>query len=802
MGDPNKWTVTYTKHIKQKRKVYQDGSLGVHGNKVLLYDDMGSVISSRFLKKEEVINCGQTLLFDGYLVDIGDSERNHETHKDFTIQAKGIKKVDVGNTGASLDYHNVLKNMKKEDKRSGAHKFRTPLISLKAAKLNDGGSIQDKPQNFEATRSYSNPAQSAVREWHALYTTQLTQKSKKYHDGTIQLETSGSQVLLYDSRKMLLDSKFLKKGEVVRSGETMVFDGHLVEVGDPEGSSLGRTAGALKRADIAHGEGLVKASRARMGLEHDLKPNYGASCVNKDSELVNLEAQEEKIREWHAMFTTQVTQKAKKYHDGFLQLSICVSQRKQVILLDEEGTILSKKYLNSSEVVKTGLTLAVANYLVEIGDPKIPKGGEEISLDSSLERATLGAHPCRFSVGKIKPNPDDTRKKSAHHALVEESSSSATHAYSSRSSTGIPGDSINLSRHAGGANGDPSGKHVGQYSNRLDVETIKLSASSARNSSMRDGGPKDDTSSGEHVLALSSSFSVDKMKFSNIATINKPMRDVGQILFTLKKPMASDNFAPATKPSVEQIFSSESSDSLHFGSGKKLIGLNQQELKCASDTDALEDNHGNISRYMKNLMGCYRSGISQSKVPQHHHSLTVDAVNRDHSNFVESSAANMLEFDPCNPDKRTVNSEGLAAEPQDLGFSEKSMLSPYSPIAPHQVSDVVVYLTDEGQAHNTCMGYAGLSGDSKLRESHVFRSLEGARDKEIKSAEDVKNSNQHSADKLGTDTILDGGSSLGLSATVNTALDSPNDAYNEAVLKKFTEERLGIDEFPSFDLGF
>ncbi|KAI3835588.1 hypothetical protein MKW98_027500 [Papaver atlanticum] len=783
MGDLNKWTVTYTKHIKQKRKVYQDGSLGVHGNKVLLYDDMGSVISSRFLKKEEVINCGQTLLFDGYLVDIGDSERNHETHKDFTIQAKGIKIVDVGNTGASLDYHNVLRNMKKEDKRSGAHKFRTPLISLKAAKLNDGGSIQDKPQNFKATRSCSDPAQSAVREWHALYTTQLTQKSKKYHDGTIQLETSGSQVLLYDSRKMLLDSKFLKKDEVVRSGETMVFDGHLVEVGDPEGSSLGRTAVALKHADVAHGVGLVKASG-----------------VNKDSELVNREAREAKIREWHAMFTAQVTQKAKKYHDGFLQLSICVSQRKQVILLDEEGTILSKKYLNSSEVVKTGLTLAVANYLVEIGDPKIPKGGEEISLDSSLKRATVGTHPGRFSVDKIKPNPDDARKKSAHHALVEENSS-ATHAYSSRSSIGIPGD--------GGANGDPSGKHVGQYSNRFDVETIKLSASSARNNSMHDGGPKDDTSSGEHVLALSSSFSVDKMKFSNIATINKPMRDVGQILFTLKKPMALDNLAPATKPSVEQIFSSKSSDSFHFGSGEKLSGLYQQELKCASDTDALEDNRGNISRYMKNLMGCYRSGISQSKVPQHLPTLIVDAVNRDHSNFAEPSAANMPEFDPCNPDKRTVNSQGLAAEPQDskgvdLGFSEKSVLSPYSPVAPHQVSDVVVDLIDEGQAHNTSMGYGGLSGDGKLRESHVFRSLEGSRDKEIKSAEDVKNSIQHSADKLGTDTILDGGSSFGLSATVDTALDSPNDAYNEApeVLKRITEERLGIDEFPSFDLGF
>ncbi|KAI3990745.1 hypothetical protein MKX01_023045, partial [Papaver californicum] len=51
---------------------------------------------------------------------------------------------------------------------------------------------------------------------------------------------------------------------------------------------------------------------------------------------------------------------------------------------DEEGMILSKKYLNSSEVVKTGLALAVANYLIEIGDPKIPKGGEQISVDSSL----------------------------------------------------------------------------------------------------------------------------------------------------------------------------------------------------------------------------------------------------------------------------------------------------------------------------------------------------------------------------------------------------------------------------------
>ncbi|XP_026399824.1 uncharacterized protein LOC113295714 [Papaver somniferum] len=89
----------------------------------------------------------------------------------------------------------------------------------------------------------------------------ISHKTLKQQQVVQILHSPLSEVLLYDSRKMLLDSKFLKKGEVVRSGETMLFDGHLVEVGDPEGSSLGRTAGALKRADIAHGAGLVKASR-------------------------------------------------------------------------------------------------------------------------------------------------------------------------------------------------------------------------------------------------------------------------------------------------------------------------------------------------------------------------------------------------------------------------------------------------------------------------------------------------------------------------------------------------------------
>jgi len=36
--------------------------------------------------------------------------------------------------------------------------------------------------------------------------------------------------------------------------------------------------------------------------------------------------------EWNALYTTQITQKAKKFHDGFLRLSVCGSYMDQVCL--------------------------------------------------------------------------------------------------------------------------------------------------------------------------------------------------------------------------------------------------------------------------------------------------------------------------------------------------------------------------------------------------------------------------------------------------------------------------------------
>ncbi|KAL0372934.1 UNVERIFIED_CONTAM: hypothetical protein Scaly_0975000 [Sesamum calycinum] len=74
MEDAQRWSVTYTKHVKQKRKVYQDGFLELQSSrhKVMLLDEWDKLLESRFVKKDDVIKSGETLAFDCYLVDIGE----------------------------------------------------------------------------------------------------------------------------------------------------------------------------------------------------------------------------------------------------------------------------------------------------------------------------------------------------------------------------------------------------------------------------------------------------------------------------------------------------------------------------------------------------------------------------------------------------------------------------------------------------------------------------------------------------------------------------------------------------------
>ncbi|KAJ4957002.1 hypothetical protein NE237_013785 [Protea cynaroides] len=391
MGDVKSWTVTYTKHIKQKRKVYQDGALEIHGssNKVMLYDDDGKLLECRLLKKEEVVGSGETLAFNSYLVDIGDPKGSHENLTNLNTQeinrkpngtsrimhgqkARHIstfveKRTDVGNIGDPQDRPNVTKNITREYRRS---------------------ELESK-----APKNHLNTTRTTVTEWHALYTTQITQRAKKYHDGFLQLSVCGSQgrkVMLYDGSKKLLDTRFLKKDEVIGAGETLTFDAHLVDIGDPKGNHSSLRDPNLEGKDTE----VVK----KTGIAHEQKARHCSSAENGNMEMKNprslqgrANTAQTSVSEWDVLYSTQLTQKAKRFHDGILQLAFCNPHGKQVILLDEDGTKLSNKYIKFSENVRTGSILELANYLVEIGEPRNLQGGKSQRNASSGEASVLNS---------------------------------------------------------------------------------------------------------------------------------------------------------------------------------------------------------------------------------------------------------------------------------------------------------------------------------------------------------------------------------------------------------------------------
>lgn len=59
------------------------------------------------------------------------------------------------------------------------------------------------------------------------------------------------QIILYDSSKNQIDKRFLKKDEVISSGESLTFDAHLVDIGDPIGTDEGDSDGKIKEKNCS-----------------------------------------------------------------------------------------------------------------------------------------------------------------------------------------------------------------------------------------------------------------------------------------------------------------------------------------------------------------------------------------------------------------------------------------------------------------------------------------------------------------------------------------------------------------------
>ncbi|CAA7403843.1 unnamed protein product [Spirodela intermedia] len=196
-----------------------------------------------------------------------------------------------------------------------------------------------------------------TKRWIVTYTKHLRQKRKVYQDGTIELHRPSNKVLLYDDSSKLLDNRLLRKDELIECGVTLTFETHLVDIGE-----LDETHNPLQdmHADGSHGKSKVKVGRVQ---KFEVKKN--PRDIDRST---NISANDVRVKdsEWDVLYTAQVTQKAKRYHDGVLRRVTCGSHMAQLILLKEDGSTLSTKFQKLSECLVVGNTYEMPNYLVEI----------------------------------------------------------------------------------------------------------------------------------------------------------------------------------------------------------------------------------------------------------------------------------------------------------------------------------------------------------------------------------------------------------------------------------------------------
>ncbi|XP_020527848.1 uncharacterized protein LOC18442301 isoform X2 [Amborella trichopoda] len=262
MGDAQKWNVTYTKHMKQRRKVYQDGALELNSskNKIMLYDDCGNVVASRFLKNTEVVKSGNTLEFDSYLVDVGEFEQKCKPLSSSNVEERGKKPFRK-----TLFHGNIPKRDPcPESKERDLHKSGTQFVqnlSYSRPNLLKENKNREVQKTGASLQNISNSTPNVSKEWCALYTQQKTQKTKKYQDGFVRLDNVGSfrkQVILLNEEGTVLESKYVAFSENVCTGSTYEFPRYMVELGEPRTSQAGEPPSQKKSCSRSMGANVYK----------------------------------------------------------------------------------------------------------------------------------------------------------------------------------------------------------------------------------------------------------------------------------------------------------------------------------------------------------------------------------------------------------------------------------------------------------------------------------------------------------------------------------------------------------------
>ncbi|KAM3321540.1 hypothetical protein P3S67_002691 [Capsicum chacoense] len=397
MGDvKKKWNVTYTKHLTQKRKVYHDGFLELQSsnNKAMLYDDYEKLLGVKILKSDTDVKTGETLAFDSYLVDIGDPHGDYKP-----IPILNTKRMNKNVPEESGLLHSGKKSVTADNRKSNPGKRKGLPSPLSPSQRIIREFKKNEVHKYSSSPSSLDMANSSIEEWQVLYSTQMTQKAKKFHDGFLQLVMSTShckQIMLYDATRRLLDSRFLRKSESIMSGISVTFDGHLVEIGECKEDKK-------PRKDISP-QGKHSKELGERG------PIHGDVAVHNKVPA-----------EWDVMYTTQITQRAKKYSNGILRLSSCGSYQSQVTLLTEDGIILCRRFLKLSEHVTTGTTLHLPNYWVDVGGIRTSPEGNFLyymaNIPALFDQINLRNYLCSSLISLLyagKPQNDASSRENAH----------------------------------------------------------------------------------------------------------------------------------------------------------------------------------------------------------------------------------------------------------------------------------------------------------------------------------------------------------------------------------------------------
>ncbi|XP_020691654.1 uncharacterized protein LOC110106204 isoform X3 [Dendrobium catenatum] len=178
-----RWLVTYTKHMKQKRKVYQDGVMELCSSsgkpQVILYDDCKKLIDKRFLKKDDIVKSGGTLSFETHMVEIGDPDRNNKpsaesnlksvirskpqkekitllTEDGAVLSSKYLTSVACLETGKNCEFPNYLVEICEKRTSAAGQDGHSNFPSCKDLHMKDSMNqvVPSKPEKFNKAITY------------------------------------------------------------------------------------------------------------------------------------------------------------------------------------------------------------------------------------------------------------------------------------------------------------------------------------------------------------------------------------------------------------------------------------------------------------------------------------------------------------------------------------------------------------------------------------------------------------------------------------------------------------------------